>query len=159
MLKLIAATFGLAAFLPAMAQAECAGASQGDLTVSAAWSRATIGTARPAVFYVTIQNNGSTEDRLIGIETPVAGMPMLHETVMSDGVASMPHAEQIAIAAGETVSLAPGSYHGMLMDLNEALTEGESFPMTLQFQNAGAVTIDTDVVSIREREAPCAPAP
>lgn len=159
MLKLIAATFGLAAFLPAMAQAECAEASQGDLTVSAAWSRATIGTARPAVFYVTIQNNGSTEDRLIGIETPVAGMPMLHETVMSDGVASMPHAEQIAIAAGETVSLAPGSYHGMLMDLNEALTEGESFPMTLQFQNAGAVTIDTDVVSIREREAPCAPAP
>lgn len=159
MLKLIAATLGFAAFLPAMAQAECAEASQGDLTVSAAWSRATIGTARPAVFYVTIQNNGSTEDRLIGIETPVAGMPMLHETVMSDGVASMPHADQIAIAAGETVSLAPGSYHGMLMDLNEALTEGESFPMTLRFQNAGAVTIDTDVVSIREREAPCAPAP
>lgn len=159
MLKLIAATLGLAAFLPTMAQAECAEASQGDLTVSAAWSRATIGTARPAVFYVTIQNNGSTEDRLIGIETPVAGMPMLHETVMSDGVASMAHADQISIAAGETVSLAPGSYHGMLMDLNEALKEGESFPMTLQFQNAGAVTIDTDVVSIREREAPCAPAP
>ncbi|TNH37690.1 copper chaperone PCu(A)C [Paracoccus haeundaensis] len=159
MLKLIAATLGLAAFLPTMAQAECAEASQGDLTVSAAWSRATIGTARPAVFYVTIQNNGSTEDRLIGIETPVAGMPMLHETVMSDGVASMPHADQISIAAGETVSLAPGSYHGMLMDLNEALKEGESFPMTLQFQNAGAVTIDTDVVSIREREAPCASAP
>ena len=158
MLKLIAATLGLAAFLPAMAQAECAEASRGDLTVSAAWSRATIGTARPAVFYVTIQNNGSTEDRLIGIETPVAGMPMLHETVMSAGVASMPHADQIAIGAGETVSLAPGSYHGMLMELNKALTEGESFPMTLRFQNAGAVTIDTDVVSIRDREAACAPA-
>ncbi|WP_246053501.1 copper chaperone PCu(A)C [Paracoccus hibiscisoli] len=149
----------MAAVLPAMAHAECAEVSQGDLSISAAWSRATIGTARPAVFYVTIQNNGSTEDRLIGIETPVAGMPMLHETVLSDGVASMPHADQISIAAGETVSLAPGSYHGMLMDLNEALTEGESFPMTLQFQNAGTLTIDTDVVSIREREAPCAPAP
>lgn len=159
MLKPIIAGLGLATLLPALAFAECAEVSQGDLSVRAAWSRATIGTARPAVFYVTIQNNGSTDDRLTGIETPVAGMPMLHETVMKDGVASMPHAAVIDIPAGETVSLAPGGYHGMLMDLENELKEGESFPMTLQFERAGEVSIDTEVLPIRAREAACAVAP
>lgn len=159
MMKPLIAGLGLATLLPVLAFADCTEVSQGDLSVSAAWSRATIGTARPAVFYVTIQNNGNTDDRLTGIETPVAGMPMLHETVMTDGVASMPHATAIDIPAGETVSLAPGGYHGMLMDLEEELKEGESFPMTLQFEKAGKVSIDTEILPIRAREAACGVAP
>lgn len=159
MMKQIIAGLGLAALLPALALAECAEVSQGDLSIRAAWSRATIGTARPAVFYVTIQNNGSTDDRLTGIETSVAGMPMLHETVMTDSVASMPHATAIDIPAGETVSLAPGGFHGMLMDLEEELKEGESFPVALQFEKAGEVSIDTEVLPIRAREAACGATP
>lgn len=57
------------------------------------------------------------------------------------------------------INLAPERCHGMPVDLNKALEEGESLPMTLRFQNAGAATINTDVVSIRERNAPCPPAP
>jgi len=64
----------------------------GDLTIEHAWSRATIGADRPGVFYVEITNNGSTDDALIGIATPAAGMPMLHETVVTDGIAPMPAA-------------------------------------------------------------------
>lgn len=105
-----AIVLGLAAMLPLAAAAECASVSAGALTVSGAWSRATIGAARPAVFYAEIRNDGETSDRLTGIETPVAGMPMLHRTVIEDGVASMPHAEAIDIPAGETVNLAPGVY-------------------------------------------------
>ena len=159
MMKPLIAGLGLATLLPALALADCAKVSQGDLSVSAAWSRATIGTARPAVFYVTIQNTGSTDDRLTGIETPVAGMPMLHETVMTEGVASMPHAAAIDIPAGETISLAPGGFHGMLMDLEAELKEGESFPMTLQFEKAGKVSIDTEILPIWAREAACGVAP
>lgn len=159
MMKPIIAGLGLAAVLPALAFADCAEVSQGDLSVSAAWSRATIGTARPAVFYVTIQNTGRTDERLTGIATPVAGMPMLHETVMTDGVASMPHATAIDIPAGGTISLAPGGFHGMLMDLEEELTEGDSFPVTLQFEKAGEVLIDTAVLPIRAREAACSSDP
>ncbi|MGZ3215087.1 MULTISPECIES: copper chaperone PCu(A)C [Paracoccus] len=159
MLKSLLAGMGLAVMLPAVALADCAEVSQGQLLISAAWSRATIGTARPAVFYVTIRNNGSTDDRLTGIETPVAGMPMLHETVMTDGVASMPHASDISIPAGQTVSLAPGGYHGMLMDLEEELKDGESFPVTLKFENAGPVSVETAVLPLRAREAACGDAP
>lgn len=159
MIKSISAALAVAVVLPGAAVSECAEAVRGDIAVSAAWSRATIGTARPASFYVTIRNNGSIEDRLIGIETPVAEMTMLHETVTKDGMSSMPHADQIPVAAGETVSLAPGGYHGMLMDLAEELEEGTSFSVTLLFENAGSVPIDTEVLPLRAREAACAVAP
>lgn len=154
-MKLFGPALGLAALLPLAAMAECASVSAGSISVSNPWSRMTIGTERPAVFYVEIRNEGETADRLTGIETPVAAMPMLHRTVVEDGVASMPHAEAIEIPAGETVGLAPGGHHGMLMGLTAPLTEGESFPVTLQFERAGAVEIDTRVLSIRAQEAQC----
>ena len=87
----------------------------------------TIGAGRPGVFYVEIKNSGTTDDALVGITTPAAGMPMLHETVVQDGIASMPHAMSVPVPAGQSVQLAPGGYHGMLMELTTALKEGDSF--------------------------------
>lgn len=127
----------------------------GDLTIDHAWSRATIGADRPGVFYVEITNAGSTDDALIGIATPAAGMPMLHETVVTEGVASMPHAMSIPVPAGESVALAPGGYHGMLMGLTTALKEGDSFPVTLTFQNAGEVVVNVEVLSLRAEGPDC----
>lgn len=127
----------------------------GNLTVEHAWSRATIGAGRPGVFYVEITNTGDTDDALVGIATPAAGMPMLHETVMADGIASMPHAMSIPVLAGQTVELAPGGYHGMLMGLATALKEGDIFPITLTFEKAGEVTINVEVLSLRAEGPGC----
>lgn len=153
-------TLFLAAFLaPATAFAACEPVVSGDLSLSGAWSRATIGASRPAVLYVDIANTGTKDDTLIGVATPIAAMPMLHETVVTDGVASMPHTMSIPIPAGQTVRLAPGGYHGMLMDLTGALKEGDSFPVTLSFRDGGDVTMDVDVLSLRAGEAECSAAP
>ena len=154
-MKAFGVAFGFAMLLPALASADCASVTAGDLTISKAWSRATIGTQRPAAFYVEIRNDSEADDRLIGIETPISGMPMLHQTVIQDGVASMPHAEAVDVPAGETISLSPGGYHGMLMELNTALSEGQSFPVTLTFEQAGPVEIDTQVLPMRAQEAQC----
>ena len=86
----------------------CETVTIGDLTVEHAWSKATIGAGRPGVFYVGITNAGSADDALIGIATPAAGMPMLHETVVQDGIASMPHAMSIPVPAGQRAQLSPG---------------------------------------------------
>jgi len=137
---------------PALA---CETFTVGDLTVEHAWSRPTIGANRPGVFYVEITNAGATDDALIGIATPAAGMPMLHESVVTDGVASMPHAMSIPVPAGQTVDLSPGGYHGMLMGLTAALKEGDSFPVTLTFETAGEVTVDVDVLSMRAEGPDC----
>lgn len=141
--------------LPAAPALACETFSLGDLTIEHAWSRATIGADRPGVFYVEITNKGSTDDALVGITTPAAGMPMLHETIVADGVATMPHAMSIPVPAGQTVKLAPGGYHGMLMSLTTALKEGESFPVTLTFQTAGEIAVDVDVLSMRAEGPDC----
>ena len=147
-----------ALLLAAPAAFACGTFTVGDLTIEHAWSKATIGADRPAVFYVEITNGGSTDDALIGITTPAANMPMLHETVVTDGIASMPHAMSIPVPAGATVVLSPGGYHGMLMGLATALKEGDRFPVTLTFENAGEVTIDVDVLSLRAEGSDCSDA-
>lgn len=144
--------------LAAPAAFACETAKIGDLTIEHAWSKATIGVDRPAVFYVEITNTGATGDALVGIATPAAGMPMLHETVVTDGVASMPHAMSVPVPAGQKVQLAPGGYHGMLMGLTAALKEGDRFPVTLTFEKAGEVTVNVDVLSLRAEGPDCADA-
>ena len=144
--------------LSAPAAMACETVAIGDLTVEHAWSKATIGAGRPGVFYVEITNTGSTDDALVGIATPAAGMPMLHETVVQDGIASMPHAMSIPVPAGQSVQLSPGGYHGMLMGLTQALEKGDSFPLTLTFQIAGEVTVTVDVLGMGARASECADA-
>ena len=144
--------------LSAPAAMACETVAIGDLTVEHAWSKATIGAGRPGVFYVEITNTGSTDDALVGIATPAAGMPMLHETVVQDCIASMPHAMSIPVPAGQSVQLSPGGYHGMLMGLTTALKEGDSFPVTLTFEKAGEVTVNVDVLSLRAEGPDCADA-
>ena len=144
-----------ALILAAPATFACETVTAGNLTIEHAWSKATIGAARPAVFYVEINNNGGTDDALVGIATPAADMPMLHETVVTDGVASMPHAMSVSVPAGQTVELAPGGYHGMLMGLTSALKEGDSFPVTLTFVKSGEVTVKVDVLPMRAEGPEC----
>jgi copper(I)-binding protein len=147
-----------ALMLAATTAEACETVTLGDLTIEHAWSKATIGADRPAVFYVEISNKGTTDDALVGIATPAAGMPMLHGTVFKDGVASMPHAMSIPVPAGQAVQLAPGGYHGMLMGLTAALKVGDSFPMTLTFEKAGEITINVDVLPLRAEGPDCADA-
>lgn len=106
MKRLMIASLALFAATPALA---CEVARIGDIEIDHAWSRATIGADRPGVVYLSIRNTGSVDDALIGVATPIAGMPMIHETVVTDGVASMPHAMSVPAPAGQTVELAPAA--------------------------------------------------
>ncbi|AMY72256.1 copper chaperone PCu(A)C [Frigidibacter mobilis] len=152
MKRLILATLVVFAAMPALA---CETVRVGDIEVEHAWSRATIGADRPGVVYLSIRNTGSTDDALIGVATPISGMPMLHETVVSDGIASMPHTMSMPVPAGQTAALAPGGFHGMLMGLTQALKKGDSFPLTLTFETAGDVTVTVDVLGMGAKEAEC----
>lgn len=141
--------------LTAPAAFACDSVTSGDVTVWRAWSKVTIGADRPGVLYVGITNKGNTDDALVGVATPVASLPMLHETVVTYGVASMPHAMKVPIPAGASVVLAPGGYHGMLMGLTAALKDGDRFPATLTFEKAGDVTINVEVLPLRAEGPDC----
>ncbi|KZD12396.1 copper chaperone PCu(A)C [Oceanibaculum pacificum] len=117
----------------------------GDLKVETPWARASIGTARPAAAYMTIRNGGSATDQLVGVESPVSGMAEIHKVKTKDGVVSMSPAGPLPIGPGETVALAPGGLHVMLMKLRQPLEKGARFPLTLTFERAGKVTVDVPI--------------
>ncbi len=113
----------------------------GDIVVEKGWSRAAPGGAKVAGGFVVIRNEGSADDRLVAVETGIAERGEIHEMSVDDnGVMTMrPLADGLAIPAGETVTLKPGSFHLMFMGLGAQPEEGESFAVRLIFEKAGAV--------------------
>jgi hypothetical protein len=121
----------------------------GDLVITQAWSRATPGGAKTGGGYLTIENKGSTPDRLIGGSAEVADKVQVHEMATSNGVMTMrPLEKGLTIEPGKTVKLAPGGYHLMLFDLKHPLKQGDKVPVTLDFEKAGKVTLSFDVQGI-----------
>jgi periplasmic copper chaperone A len=121
----------------------------GDLVITQAWSRATPGGAKIAGAYLTIENRGSTADRLIGGSGNVAARVEVHEMAMKNGVMTMRSLDKgLAIEPGKTVKLAPGGYHLMLFDLKNPLKQGDKVPLTLEFEKAGNVNLSFEVQGV-----------
>lgn len=120
----------------------------GDLVISSAFARATLPNAPVGGGYVTITNNGSTDDRLVGAESPVAGDVQIHEMIMDGDMMKMRElADGLPVPAGGTVTLKPGGLHLMFMQLREPLVEGGSVSVTLTFEKAGTVTVELGIVA------------
>ena len=120
----------------------------GDLLITGAFSRATLPNAPVAGAYLTITNAGATDDRLVSVSTPVAGTAQIHQMKMDGDVMKMNALpEGLVIPAGGSVSLEPGGYHLMFMDLKAPLVEGQSITVTLTFEKAGTVEVQVPVGS------------
>ena len=118
-----------------------------DIVVEDAWARASIGKNRPGAVYMTVLNTGTDPVTLLGLETPLAMMLDIHRTTTNvNGVSSMAPAGEITIAPGETLSLEPGGLHAMLMQLQTPMVEGESFSMTLTFDDGGTVSVEVPIL-------------
>lgn len=131
----------------------------GDLVITAPWSRATPGGAKVAGGFLTITNTGKTADKLVSGSFAQAGRFEVHEMAMKDGVMTMrPVSGGLEIPAGGTVTLAPGGYHVMFMDLKQPLKEGDAVKGTLTFEKAGTVEVTFDVRGIGAGAGASAPA-
>ncbi|MDA0231744.1 MAG: copper chaperone PCu(A)C [Proteobacteria bacterium] len=126
----------------------------GGIQVEDAWARASLGTERPSVAYMTIRNGGHESDHLIGAKTPVAKRASVHESLLRDGVMKMRPAENIEIAPGSAVELEPGGLHLMLSFLQKKLVEGDAFPLTLTFEHAGDVRVHVVVAGMGAKQVP-----
>jgi copper(I)-binding protein len=113
----------------------------GEVRVIAAWARATPGPTAAA--YLELRNEAGAADRLVGASSPLAERIEFHEHRSSGGVMSMAAVPEIALPPGETVRLSPGGTHLMLFRIARPLRPGDTFPLTLTFERAGSITIDT----------------
>jgi len=118
---------------PAFAQTQ-------TVQVQDAWARATAAGAHTGAVYLTLTDTAGAADQLVSASSPVAGMAELHETVNDHGVMRMRPVKALPLAPGKAATLKPGGYHIMLMGLKQQLKPGDSFPLTLTFQNSPPVT-------------------
>ncbi|SFQ67582.1 hypothetical protein SAMN05421853_1194 [Roseivivax halotolerans] len=120
----------------------------GDLEIAAPFARATLPNQPVAGGFMTVTNTGETDDTLISASSAAAGRMEVHEMAMDGDVMRMRELEDgLPIPAGETVTLEPGGYHVMFMDLSAPLSEGDSAEVTLTFEKAGEVTVTMPIVT------------
>lgn len=117
----------------------------GALTVIHPWARATAPGASTGVVYLVIENTGTDADRLIGAETPRARQASFHESALVNEVMTMRELEAVRLGPKDIVSFEPEGLHVMLFGLKAPLQAGETFPLTLQFEKAGRLTVDVIV--------------
>lgn len=99
------------------------------------------------VVYLTITNEGETDDALVSVSTDRADLAEIHETRVQDEIAvMMPHDGVLEIPAGESVSLEPSGLHIMLVGLTDDIRLGDTFDVTLTFEEAGEVTLPVTAV-------------
>ena len=122
------------------------GVTVGDLTISGAFTRATLPNAPVGGGYVTITNTGDEADRLLDAQSSFSPDVQIHEMAVVDDVMQMSQLpEGLDIPAGETVTLEPGGLHLMFMAISQPFVEGETVPLTLNFERAGDVEIELAV--------------
>lgn len=123
-------------------------ASVGDIAVSGAFARAAAAPGGASAAYMTL-NAASSPDRLVSAASPAAARVELHtHTLDAQGVARMMQVQAIEVAPGSATELKPGGLHVMLMGLTAPLAEGQSIPLTLTFEKAGAVTLEVPVRAV-----------
>ncbi len=132
-------------FASIFAIASAARADAAGIEISEAFSRATIGQATSGVIYLTLVNRASRPDRLIRASTPAAARTDLHMSEQAGEVMRMRRVETLDIDAGEAVAFEPGGAHIMLSGLAAPLREGDTLALTLEFETAGAITIEVPV--------------
>lgn len=121
----------------------------GTLAISGAYARATPPGAPVGGAFLTIANSGP-EDRLIAVRAPdVTDDAQIHEMAMQGEVMQMRALpDGLTIPADGSVELKPGGYHIMFMELKKPLVGGETVPVTLEFEHAGAVELPLTVVPL-----------
>ena len=117
------------------------------IKVTDPYARSSSPQAKSGAVFMIILNESAADDRLVAATAPVAERVELHTHIEDgNGVMRMIEVEDgFAVPAGGEHMLKRGGDHVMLMGLTESLEDGESFPLTLVFEQAGEVTIDVPV--------------
>ncbi|MGA0918540.1 MAG: copper chaperone PCu(A)C [Ilumatobacteraceae bacterium] len=135
------------------------------ITIEGQWARTSPAMASMGAAYMDVTS--SEGDQLVGVSVPasIAARAEIHEMVPADvpmddsmdesmedgemdmdmGAMVMQQIMALDLPAGETVSLEPGGYHVMLIDLAEPLAEGDTFNVTLDFAEADDLTVEVVV--------------
>ena len=98
-------------------------------TVTAPWVRATVPQQGASGAFLQLRSPDAA--RLVAVSSPAAHSAELHKMEMVGQLMKMGEVDGIDLPAGQTVQLASGGYHIMLLGLTHQLKEGDSVPLSL----------------------------
>lgn len=106
-----------------------------NISVTGAWARATMPGQPVSGAYMQIQSDADA--RLVGASSPAVPRVEIHEMKMDGDVMRMREVKAIDLPRGKTVSLQPGGFHIMLMNLPKPIAAGDVIPLTLVVEAGG----------------------
>lgn len=127
----------LALLLPATAFAE--------LEFSDAWIKNLPPPVPVRAGYLTIHNPQTQTVSIVAVRSDAFASVEIHQTLMADGMMRMEQVKNLTIGPGETVQLAPGGLHLMLMQPVEPTRPGEVHRITMEFDDGYLQQLDLTV--------------
>ena len=106
-----------------------------NVGVTGAWARATVPGQQVSGAYMQIQSDADA--RLIGVSSPVVARVEVHQMKMDGDVMRMREVKSVELPKGKTISLEPGGFHLMLMNLKKPIAAGDIIPFTLVVESGG----------------------
>ena len=112
-----------------------------EISVENEWARVT--PSGTGSVYMEIKNNGNSDDKLLSASSDKAGMVMIHRSIREGDISKMIHIHDgITIPGNSSVSLKPGDYHLMLMNLDKNLSLGDKISIILNFEKNDSIEIN-----------------
>ncbi|WP_443971208.1 copper chaperone PCu(A)C [Sphingobium sp. CR28] len=121
-----------------------AGCEDKPLYVDKAWVRLNANPEAPAAGYFTI-HGGSSPVTLRDVTTEGAVRAEMHDSQMKDGMMSMTPIQTVDVAAGQTVTFAPGGKHLMLWSINPGIVAQGKITLTFIFSNGDRILVDAPI--------------
>ncbi len=106
-----------------------------NISVTDAWVRATMPGQPVGGAYMQIESD--TDARLVGVSSSAVPRVEVHEMKMDGDVMRMREVKAIDLPKGKTVSLEPGGFHIMLMNLKKPIVAGDIIPLALVIESGG----------------------
>lgn len=116
-----------------------------EIEIGHPWARPTVSGQQAGGAFLSLQNRGSSADRLIGASSPAADAVELHTMSLEGNVMRMRQVDAIDVPPGQSVKLQPGGMHLMFQGLKAPMKLGDRIPVTLRFERAGEVAVEVKV--------------
>lgn len=127
-------------------------AAQESLDIDHAWIALQPPGAQASAAFMYLQNPTEEDVAIVSAAAPGFNTIELHLSVNEDGMHRMIEQDEIVVEAGDSLVMAPGGYHVMLIGPEQDLTEGQMVPVALTL--ASGAVIEQDIEVIRREHAP-----
>lgn len=130
----------------------------GDITIKDPYAIASTAMSKSGAAFMTIENAGASDDRLVGAKSDIAERVELHTHIAdAKGVMKMVEVKEgFPVPAHGEHALQRGGDHVMFLGLKQPLTDGDTVHVVLTFEKAGEVPVD---IPVDLKRVPAAAAP